>query len=268
MNAERPYETLDFEIRDRIAYATFATPERLNSITEARLQDLERVVARVRDDGEVHALVLGGRGRAFCVGLDLGLLQRAFDDLAYFEAIVRRLNGVLLEFEALPVPVIAAVNGYARAGGFEIALACDLLLIADEARIGDNHTHVGVMPGGGSTQRLPRRIGEQRAMELIWSARWLTGPEAAAIGLALRSVPAAELDAAVESLVAPMRSQPRACLGAVKGAIHAGRTLPVPEGVEFEIRAFVDYMGGQPYAREGFVASREGRPPNWQMSRA
>ena len=165
------FESLTYTVRDRVAYVTFTTPERLNSITEQRMADLEAVVAAVRSDESLRALVLTGSGRAFCVGLDLGLLKQAFQDIAFFERQVRRLNAVLLDLEALPVATIAAVNGFARAGGFEIALACDLMLIADEAQIGDNHTHVGVMPGGGSTQRLPRRIGEQRAQELIWSAR-------------------------------------------------------------------------------------------------
>ncbi len=257
------FESLTYAARNRIAYVAFNTPDRLNSITEQRLTDLEAVVAAVRADQDLRALVITGVGRAFCVGLDLDLLKRAFQDINYFEQQVRRLNSILLELDSLPVATIAAVNGFARAGGFEIALACDLLVIADEARIGDNHTHVGVMPGGGSTQRLPRRIGEQRAKDLIWSARWLSGTEAAAIGLALRSVPLAELDTAVESLVTELRQRPRATIDVVKRAIQAGRNIDLASGVELEIRAFVDYMGKLPYAREGYEASMAGRPPSW-----
>lgn len=256
-------DTLDLDVTDRVAYVRFTTPARMNSITEQRIADLEQVVARVRSDPNIRALVVTGSGRAFCVGLDLGLLERAFSDMRYFEATIRRLNAVLLDLEALPVATIAAVNGFARAGGFEIALACDLMVIADEARIGDNHTHVGVMPGGGSTQRLPRRIGEQRAKELIWSARWLDGPQAVAYGLALRSVPGAELDGAVEDLLAELRHRPRECLAVVKEAIHAARTLPIAAGIQHEIQAFVSYMGSQPFAREGYEASRAGRSPDW-----
>jgi enoyl-CoA hydratase/carnithine racemase len=257
------FESLTYSVRDRVAYATFTTPECLNSITEQRMADLESVIAAVRADETLRALVFTGSGRAFCVGLDLGLLKQAFQDIAFFERQIRRLNAVLLDLERLPVATIAAVNGFARAGGFEIALACDLLIIADEARIGDNHTHVGVMPGGGSTQRLPRRIGEQRAKELIWSARWLSGKEAESIGLALRSVPLAELDAAIESVVAELRLRPRATIDVVKRTMHAGRHLDLAAGVELEIQAFLDYMGRLPYAREGYEASLAGRPPSW-----
>ncbi len=154
-------------------------------------------------------------------------------------------------------------SAQARAGGFEIALACDLLIIADEARIGDNHTHVGVMPGGGSTQRLPRRIGEQRAKELIWSARWLSGQEAAAIGLALRSVPLADLSVAIEAVLAKLRQRPRATIDVVKRTIHAARDLPLADGIELEIQTFVEYMGTLPYAREGYEASLASRSPSW-----
>jgi len=257
------FESLNYSTLDRVAYATFNTPAKLNSITERRLADLEEVIAAVRGDERLRALVISGVGRAFCVGLDLELLQRAFADIHFFERQIRRLNAIQLDLEALPVATIAAVNGLARAGGFEIALACDLLIIADEARIGDNHTHVGVMPGGGSTQRLPRRIGEQRAKELIWSARWLSGQEAAAMGLALRSVPLAELQAAVEAVVAQLRLRPRAAIDVVKRVIHAGRHMELADGVELEIRNFVEYMSQLPYAREGYEASMTGRPPAW-----
>lgn len=163
----------------------------------------------------------------------------------------------------MPIPTVAAVNGFARAGGFELALACDLMIVAEDAKIGDNHAHVGVMPGGGATQRLPRRIGEQRAKELIWTARWLTGIEAVEYGLALRAVPGARLMTAVEELLDDLRGKPRACLAAVKRAMRDGQGLPIDDAIEVEIKQFVAYMGGEPFAREGFRASLEGREPDW-----
>ena len=257
------YESLRLDVSDRIARVTFTTPDSLNSITEQRLADLRAVVDHVRDDESIRVLSFTGTGRAFCVGLDLGLLQRAFAEIRYFESVVRRLNAILLDLEALPLPVVAAVNGFARAGGFELALACDFMLIADEAKIGDNHAHVGVMPGGGSTQRLPRRIGEQRAKELIFRAHWLTGTEAAACGLALRSVPLARLAAETDALLEELSHRPRALSGAIKRTIHDGRPLPLREGIELEIASFVRYMGDEPYAREGFRASLAKQDPDW-----
>ena len=257
------FDTLAFEVRERVAYVRFTTPRQLNSIDEPRLAELRRVVDAVQGDAGIRALAFTGEGKAFCVGLNYDLLQKAFHDIGYFESVVRRFNAILLDLESLPVPVIAAVNGYARAGGIELALACDFILIADEAKIGDVHAQYGVMPGGGATQRLPRRVGEQKAKEIIYLANWLSGPEAAACGLALRSVPLAELPAAVESMLATLRHRPRALSAALKRCLHAARHLEGREGIEFETREFVRYMGQEPYGREGYRASLEGREPSW-----
>ncbi len=248
-------ETLEVDRRDKVMVVTFDTPERLNSITEDRLTDLEALLDEVEVDETLHALAFTGRGRAFCVGLDLDLLKRAFDDVAYFETVVRRLNGILLRIEALPFATIAAVNGYARAGGFELAIACDLLLIGEGASVGDNHAHVGVMPGGGSTQRLPRMVGSQRAKELIWSARWLTAEEAVAMGLALEAVPDDGLDARLDEWLDMLASRPRPLLSATKRAVAAADRLETAAGVEYEIQAFVDYLTHYPDARDGFRRS-------------
>jgi len=263
------FNSLEFEVRDRVAYVKFTTPESLNSISEARIEDLEQVVAQVKSDQNIRALTITGSGRAFCVGLDLALLERAFGDIrdsgdvSYFEKTVRRLQQVLLDLEALPVAVVAAVNGYARAGGFELALACDFILIANEAKIGDRHTNLGLLPGGGCSQRLPRRVGEQRAKELLLIAQWLSGQQAVEYGLALRSVPLAELPDAVEQMMKELRHRPRECTAGIKRAMHAARTLDIAQAVEFEVKIFVEYMGKLPYGREGYEASLAGRTPNW-----
>ncbi len=257
------FKTLTFEIRDRVGYVQFSTPETLNSISEARLDDLDSVIVQVKENADVRALTITGSGRAFCVGLDLELLKRAFTDIGYFEKMIRRLQKVLLELESLPVPVIAAVNGYARAGGFELAIACDLMVIANEAKIGDRHTNLGVLPGGGISPRLPRRVGEQRAKALVLLAPWLSGEEAVAYGLALRSVPLSELAGAVEEMLSELRHRPRECSAAIKRAMHASRTLDSAQAVEYEIQQFVEYMGKLPYGREGYEASLAGRPPSW-----
>jgi enoyl-CoA hydratase/carnithine racemase len=190
--ASSPYRTLRYEAVGAIAKLTFATPERLNAIDEVRLAELEAVLDRLEQDTQIRALIVTGDGRAFCVGLDLDLLGRAFDDVGYFEQVVRRLATIIARLEALPIPTIAAVNGYARAGGFEISLGLDFMIVAEEARIGDAHTDSGVVPACVSL-RLARRIGEQRAKELLFTARWLTGTEAVGYGLALRCVPGDDL---------------------------------------------------------------------------
>lgn len=255
--------SVEYEVRDRVGYATFNRPGALNAIDEEVLADLAALLPRVAGDPSVKALVFSGAGDVFSVGLDLGLLEMAFADSDYFRDVLERLKRALLGVEALPVPVIAAVNGLARAGGFELMLACDLVLMADEARIGDTHLAFGILPGGGASQRLPRLIGRQRARELILTGRWIMGPEAAAMGLALKSVPRRELAAAVEDLVQRFRRLSRPCLGATKAAMAEGSALPLEQGLELEIDRFIRYLDSEPTSREGFRASVERRDPVW-----
>lgn len=255
--------TLDVRKQSNTAYVTLNRPDALNGISEQMVDDLAAAIEDVKDDSSIKALVVTGAGRAFCVGADIDVLKRGFDEFDFLETYLRRLNRVLLNLEALEVPTIAAVNGIARAGGFEIALACDFVIIAHDARIGDNHTQFGVIPGGGATQRAPRRLGVQKAKELIFTARWLTGQEAVDYGIALRAVPSAELESAVEELLELLRNKSRPCLAATKRAIAGGTHLPIESAIDLEIDVFMDYVRHSPDAREGFTASLEKRTPNW-----
>jgi enoyl-CoA hydratase/carnithine racemase len=250
--------------RDRVLWLTLDRPQALNAVNEVVLDELEAACAAVESNAQLRALVVTGGGAAFCVGMDLGCLDRGFADPAWFRAFLERFNALLLRLERLPVPTIAAVNGVTRAGGFEILLACDLALCADEARIGDNHTQFGVIPGAGASQRAPRRLGMQRAKELIFTARWLSGPEAVEAGLVLRSVPAAKLESSVEELLDQLRDKSRDCLAAAKAAIDRGAELGLEAGLRGELEEFFRYLAESPDATEGFRAYREQRPPRWR----
>jgi len=256
---------MHFHIRQRVAYLSFDRPDQLNGITEEVIDQLNEAIATVAGDPTLVALVIQGTGKAFCVGLDIDLLDRAFEDSDYFTSVLQRYGQVLQDLEALDVPVIAAVNGITRAGGFELILACDLVLAAEEARIGDVHTSFGVVPGGGSTQRLPRKIGDQRAKELILTARWLTAGEAVDYGLILDQVPAAKLAERTEELLDALRLKPASVLRAVKRAMRLGSGQDLANALQVEINEFLTHLTADPSdSREGFRAYREGRPPNWQ----
>jgi 2-(1,2-epoxy-1,2-dihydrophenyl)acetyl-CoA isomerase/putative hydratase len=258
------HETLDFSIDDRVAYSTFARPEVLNSLSEQSLDDLNDVVARVQRDHHLRALVVRGQGDAFCVGLEPELLATAFADMEYYEHVLTRVAATCLSLEALEVPVIAAVNGTASEVGFELALACDFIVIADEAQIGDGRGHHGRVPGGGATVRLPRAVGAQHAREILYSSRLVPGKEAAAIGLALRSVPVAQLDAEVAQIAAGFANKSRTALATVKRQINGGLGLDTPSGMEHERSEFLRYLrepGSD--AVEGYRASQEDRLPSW-----
>ena len=261
-----PFTSLTYAVRERTAIITFATPDNLNAITDTRLGELEAALALVEADQQLGALVVsGGDGAAFCVGLDLSLLDKAFSDIPYFETVVTRLNGIISRIEALPIPTIAAINGFARAGGFELPLGCDFILMADEAKIGDVHTDAGVLPATASL-RLKRRIGEQRAKELIWSARWLKGQEAVDFGLAWKSVPRAALLETALAMAASFTDKPRACIASNKAVFQQGEELGTAAGAALEIALFVKYMAEQPYGREGYNAYREKRQPFWKAA--
>ena len=257
--------TLTLEKSDRVAIVTFTLPAKLNAITPARLADLESVLDDLEFDTATRALIVTGTGRAFCVGLDLDLLDRAFEDIPYFETVVRRLAKIIERLEALPIPTIAAVNGYARAGGFELCLGMDFMIIAEEAKIGDAHTDAGVVPAC-VTLRLRRRIGQQRAKELILSARWLAGREAVDYGLALQAVPLAELLPRAIAFAHTFTDKPRATIAAMKRIFAEGEGLSPAEGTALELASFVSYMSTQPYGREGYRAFREKRAPTWRTA--
>jgi enoyl-CoA hydratase/carnithine racemase len=259
------FTTLRYEKIDRIAVMTFATPENLNGITEARLDEIEAVLSDCETDESLGALILTGEGRAFCVGLDLDLLDRAFGDLDYFDRIVNRLANIIARLEALDIPTIVANNGFTRAGGFELSLGCDFMIVADEAKVGDVHTDAGVLPAA-VTLRLRRRVGDQRAKEILWTARWYKGPEAVAAGLALKSVPLADLRDEAIAFARTMTDKPRATLAALKRTLREGDGLSIADGAKLELAAFSHYNRTQPYGREGYTAFREHRVPNWKTA--
>ena len=154
------------------------------------------------------------------------------------------------------------VHGFALAGGLELALACDMALAAEDARMGDQHANFGLMPGGGSTQRLPRRVGMQRAMELLTTGRWLSGKEAVEWGLALRAVPDESLEDELEACW-PNFGTRAAPAWADQVRHPAGADLPLRPGVDRENMAFIQYFATSPHPREGIQAFKERRKPEF-----
>ncbi|MCB1056701.1 MAG: enoyl-CoA hydratase/isomerase family protein [Acidobacteria bacterium] len=244
-SSEREYRMVALEIAGGAAWLTLDRPERLNAMTLEGLGEIRGICERVRRDPAVHALVITGAGDdAFCIGSDLNLLDEAYStrDFRYFRDYLETINDVFFALEDLPVPTIAMVQGRARAGGFELICACDFVFIAEEATIGDVHTPFGHMPGAGATQRLARKIGYQRAMEIIMTGRWLAGSEVARVGLALEAVPRAELRRTVESFVGDLAGKTRDSLMHVKRAMLRGWDLPLRDAVRLEIQSYVEYL--------------------------
>lgn len=257
------YTNIRLEKENRVATIWLNRPDTLNALSPEVLEELSMGVAEAGGDQSIKALVIRGEGRAFCAGADLTYFQSTFNDPSLLPEYLAQIKNALCQIEELPIPAIAVVHGFALAGGLELMMACDMALVADDARIGDQHVNFGLMPGGGSTQRLPRRVGLQRAMELLTTGRWLSGAEAAEWGLALRSVPAEGLDEELEKLLNPLRTKSREGLSLIKSVTLRGMSLPINDGVALESHAFVQYMTTSPHPAEGIKAFKEKRQPEF-----
>jgi enoyl-CoA hydratase/carnithine racemase len=245
--------------RDRSAlWITINRPDDLNALTPDVIAGLNAACDEVDKDQTIRALVItgssGGTTENFSVGMDINFLGKCFADIdGVFIPFVTSVHKVLLRLESLEVPVIAAVNGFARAGGFELLVAADLVVIADEARIGDLHVASGLPPGAGATFRSRNKLGEQRAKALLFSSSTLTGPEAVAAGLAL----------AVNKLVSTFNKSPRNALAKTKAGFTQTQGLTNNQSWEVEIGLFREFLLNDPMAAEGFNSFKEGRKPNW-----
>jgi putative hydratase len=256
--------TVLVEHADGVTWVTLNRPEALNATTEEMHYELRAAFEAAAADPCCRVLVLTGAGdRAFCIGSDLAFLAGALSgedpDFALFEAYLRRLNSVVFALERVPVPTIAMVQARARASGFELAMACDLVLIAEEARIGDVHTPYGHMPGAGASQRGPRKLGLQRTLELLWTGRWLSGREAVEAGLALRAVPRARLRAETTDLAAWIAGMPGDCVRHIKAAVYGGLGLPIEQGVALETQEYLRLLRGSSGPLDGFRAGQAAR---------
>jgi enoyl-CoA hydratase/carnithine racemase len=253
------FATIMLERCGASAWLTLNRPNALNATNETMHAELLHALADVGADPQVKALLITGAGeKAFCIGSDLAFLDEAFGsrNFGLFREYLERLNRVFFTLEELPIPTIALVNGRARAGGFELILACDIAIVAEEALIGDVHTPYGHMPGGGATQRAARRVGLQRALELIYTGRWLTGSEAVEWGLALKAVPRAALRSEGEALVKRLAAPTRESLGFIKHAAYAGWDLPLRDGVALEIESYLRYLETCPAPIELYFANQ------------
>lgn len=218
------------ERQGRVAVLTFNRPDKLNALSSAvRRRFIETLTALTGDEG-VRAVVLTGAGRAFTSGLDLGEIAASG---ASVEANVGGEN-MVEAIAAFPKPIIGAINGIAVTGGFEIALALDILLVAEEASFIDSHVRVGITPGWGLSQRLARAVGLSRANELSLTARPLSAREAVSWGLANQIYPAAELMPAALALADQIAAHQPEGVRAMKALIRSGFAATLADGLRME----------------------------------
>jgi enoyl-CoA hydratase/carnithine racemase len=206
----------------------------LNALSGAVLDEIAASARELADDSDVKTVVVLGGAKAFAAGADIS----EFGGPAEARAIGAKFRAAYDTIGEIPRPVIAAINGVALGGGLELALACDLRIAADNARVGQPEILLGVIPGAGATQRLPRLVGPARAKDLVWSGRQVKAEEALAMGLVDRVVPAAELENAALAWAASLASGAVVAMGMAKRVIDGGIGGRLDDGLDLEADAF------------------------------
>lgn len=258
-------QTLIVDDRETAVWVTLNRPEKMNSISPAMLEELEALMARLADRRTLRALVFTGAGRAFCAGVDLKAAREIVqgdDGFAANAAFLNRLKEMLLRVERFPRPVIAAVNGLALAGGLELVLCCDIVVAAESARLGDAHANYGLVPAGGSSVRLPRKVGPNRAKQLIYTGDFLPAATLAEWGLVNRVVPDVELQAATAELVDRLSSRSPVGLERMKRMVDDGLEQSREAALDYELALNALHARSDDRA-EGLAAFNEKRKPEF-----
>jgi enoyl-CoA hydratase/carnithine racemase len=254
------FTTVDYTADAGIARIVLNRPAQLNAISPALLDDLDRVCAAVEGDAAVRAVTLTAAGRAFCAGADLKSVKELVPDARRWSGFMRLWHRVFNRIEALPVPVVAGVHGLALAGGLELILVADLVVMDATARLGDQHANFGLIAGGGGSQRLPRLIGARRAKELMLLGGWLDADQALAWGVVNKVVPAGEVPAAVEAMAQVLADKSVSASRTVKRLVAEALDVALADGLETELRLAAEHMRSAD-AAEGLAAFAEKRPP-------
>ena len=250
---------LNLRQRNRSLRLTLPQP----SLTHEVLDQLDAAITAAELDPTLRALIISGSGKYFCIGMDIDFLGACFADPTHtFSNFVTRYHELLHRIEEANIPIIAAVNGIARAGGIELLLACDLVVMSSEAKIGDHHLASGIPPGAGAGVRLQRILGPIRAREFIFSARWMSADEAFQSGVASHVCTHDQIEIMIDEIVDNLSRTSRTALAATKSALL--QACPTRPGCQAELKVFLDFVTNDPDASEGYRAWVEKRSPQWK----
>ncbi len=247
--------------QDHVVTLTLNRPEAMNALNGALIDAVWAEVEKVCVRREVRALILAGNARAFCAGADLK--ERRTMTPEQTRAFLRRIRGIMDLVERVPQPTIAAIEGVAFGGGCELALSCDIRVLGASATLGLTECSLGIIPGAGGTQRLPRLIGASRAKELIFTARRLTAAAAKEWGLASHVVDAGGAVAHARGIAAEIAKCAPLAVEAAKAAVDGGVGVGISEGLLLEQRAYEVTLYTED-RQEALKAFAEKRPPFFQ----
>ena len=252
------YELLTFDVADRIATITVNRPDKLNALNDAVMDELRTAIAEARRRPDVGAVLLTGAGRAFVAGADIAELV----DQSAIEGKARAQRGqrVFRRFETSPKPTLAAVNGFALGGGCELAMACHMRIASDTAKFGQPEVKLGIVPGYGATQRLPRLVGKGRALQLLLTGEMIDAAEAHRIGLVNRVVPAAELIPATRAMLGTIIAQGPLAVAQCIEAVDRGLEMPLDDAIALEA-AYFGVLSASADKAEGMRAFLDKRTP-------
>ena len=251
------FENLSCEQVEAVATITVSRPKVLNALNAATIQELDDCLLRLRDDASVRAIVLTGVGdRAFIAGADISELSQLTPTAA--REVARRGQALCDRFERATKPVVAAVNGYALGGGLELAMACTLRVAAETAKLGQPEVNLGLLPGYGGTQRLPRLVGPGPALEMLLTGEPVSATEAWRLGLVNRVVPADRVRDEARELAALLASKPPLVLQYILDVVRSGMQMSLQDGCEQEATLF-GLVAATEDMREGTQAFLEKR---------
>lgn len=251
-----------FESQDRVGVITLDRPEALNAISGAMAEELTQVVEEAAADNDVWVVVLRAAGeKAFCVGADLK--ERAGFSLDDFYENRKQIRGLFQALRALPQPSIASIFGFALGGGCELALSCDLIVASRETKLGLPEVRVGLLPAGGGTQLLTRKVGVSRAKDLIFRGRQIDAPHAQELGLVTEVCDRAALDTFTMEVARDLLRSSPVALRESKRAIDSALGVGIDEGIDIEHDAWTVVIASEDRG-EGIAAFNEKRPAEWK----
>jgi len=258
------YATLLFDVRDNVARITLNRPEAANTINEQMGKDLMEAVLRCGEDPGIRAVLISGAGKIFSGGGDLRDFSAKGNQLPlYVKEVTTYFHAAMSRMTRMDAPVVAAVHGAAAGAGMSIAIACDIVIAAENTRFMVAYTRAGLTPDGSATYFLPRIVGLRRALELTLTNRMLTAQEALEWGIVTRVVPEGELLTQADALAARLAAGPTRAYGVSKRLLHSGWTETLETQMENESQSIAN-SARTADAHEGITAFMEKRPPKFK----
>jgi enoyl-CoA hydratase len=256
------YDTILTAVDGKVATITLNRPQVLNALNDALMDELGAALLASDADDQIGCIIITGSEKAFAAGADIAKMAQYEFHEAYRQDFITRNWETIRKIRK---PVIAAVNGYALGGGCELAMMCDMIIAGDSAKFGQPEVKLGILPGAGGTQRLPRAVSKSKAMDLCLTGRMMDAQEAERAGLVSRIFPAAELLTQVGAIAKTIADMPLLTTMMVKESINAAYEMPLSEGIRFERRLFHSCFGTDDQ-KEGMAAFIEKRPPKFKNS--